>query len=179
MRIVPLPAEWRARALVISNVGDPEAWFSAEERAVIESFDRPKRREEWMLSRIAERELRRRGASGRNVSYSHSRGYGAAAVDDAAVGIDVEVLRDLPEAAARHFLKTPEEAMMQRCSLPHRLLHFWCAKEAAWKQHGGAVATLKRVPLRLIDEVKSGLRFDSVETYAVDDIVVALTLPTS
>lgn len=175
MRVLPLPESWRHRALVVTEVTDPQSWFSAEERTIVEAFGRPKRRLEWMLSRIAEKELRRRGALGHHVSFSHSAGYGAAAVDAQPVGIDVETLREIAEAAAHHFLTEGEIDRMRRCSIAHRLLHFWSAKEAVWKQRGGTVATLKRVPIVFLEEQERGLRFDGVETWAVDDVILALT----
>ena len=68
---------------------------------------------------------------------------------------------------------------MESCTIPHRLLHFWCAKEAAWKQRGGSIPFLKGVPLTMLAENDDGLRFDAAETFAVDDVIVALTRPTS
>ena len=131
------------------------------------------------LGRIAEKELRKRGATGGHVSFSHSGKYGAAAVDVAPVGIDVEVLRDISESAARHFLNDDEIAAMQRCTIAHRMLHFWSAKEALWKQRGGSVPTLKKLRLRLESENADGLRFQDVETFAIGDLVAALTLPSA
>ena len=183
MRVVALPEEWALRACVVAEVVNPRQWFSAEELAIVDAFPRAKRREEWMLSRIAEKELRRRGAGGAHVSYSHRGPYGAAAVGDAPVGIDVEIARDIRPESARFFLTEEESADAQRCRVERALLHFWCAKEAAWKQHGGRVLnpspTLKRVPLRLLRETGRGLLFDLVETVAVDDAIVAVTRPTS
>ena len=180
MRVVPLPEAWALRACVIAEVADARAWFSAEELAIVDAFVREKRREEWMLSRIAEKELRRRGARGGRVSYSHRGAYGAAAVDDAPVGIDVEVARDIRPESARFFLTDDEADDARRCSIDRALLHFWCAKEAAWKQRGGALPTLKRVPIRLLAARADGLLFDIVETVAVGDVIVAVTTrPTS
>jgi phosphopantetheinyl transferase (holo-ACP synthase) len=174
MRIVPLPEAWSLRACVLAEVENPRAWFSAEELAVVDAFAREKRREEWMHSRIAEKELRARGARGEHVSYSHRGPYGAAAVGEEPIGIDVEIARDIRPDSARFFLTADEAADAERCAIPHALLHFWCAKEAAWKQRGGALPTLKRVPLRLLGETDRGLLFDVVETYASGDVVVAL-----
>jgi hypothetical protein len=179
MRVVALPETWALRAMVVAEVGDPRGWFTAEELAVVDAFPRAKRREEWMLSRIAEKELRGRGARGMHTSYSHRGAYGAAAVGDAPVGIDVEVVREVRADSARFFLTDAEAADAQRCTIERALLHFWCAKEAAWKQRGGALPTLKRVPLRLMGEGERGLLFDGVETFAIDDVVVALSRPTS
>ncbi len=174
MRIVPLPKEWSA--LVVAEVEEPRRWFTAEELAIVDAFPRAKRREEWMLSRIAEKELRRRGARGTHVSYSHRGAYGAAAVGDAPLGIDVEVVRDVRPDSARFFLTDAEAAEAQRCAVDRALLHFWCAKEAAWKQRGGALPTLKRVPLRLLREGERGLVFDAVETFASGDVIVAVSV---
>jgi phosphopantetheinyl transferase len=174
MRIVPLPEAWSLCAMVIAEVEEPRARFSSGELAIVDAFPREKRREEWMLSRIAEKELRRRGARGPHVSYSHRGPYGAAAIGESAVGIDVELARDIRPDSARFFLTGGEAADAQHCTVDRALLHFWCAKEAAWKQLGGALPTLKRVPLRLLRETDSGLVFDVVETVAVGDAIVAL-----
>jgi phosphopantetheinyl transferase (holo-ACP synthase) len=176
MKIVPIPDHWRGRAMVISGVRDPHSFFTADELSAIAAFPRPKRQMEWMLSRIAEKELRRRGSHGEHVSFSHSAAYGAAAVDTRPVGIDVQTSREIAEGAARHFLDDEEIEAMRRCGLSHRLLHFWCAKEAAWKQRRGSVPTLKGVRIALVNEQEEGLRFDSVETIAIGDLIVALTL---
>ena len=174
MRIIALPEDWPA--LVIAGVDDPRAWFDQEELRIADAFPREKRREEWMLSRIAEKELRRRGARGGCVSYSHSGPYGAAAVAATPVGIDVELLRAIRPQAAHLFLSRQEEAAAQACAIEQALLHFWCAKEAAWKQRGGATPTLKRVPLRLLREHARGLVFDGAETWRADEVVVAISV---
>src|SRR5438270_11211117 len=173
MRIVPLPEVWTLRACVLAEVANPRAWFDAEELAIADGFPRAKRRDEWMLSRIAEKELRRRGTHGTHVSYSHRGAYGAAAVGETPVGIDVEIARDIRPDSARFFLTDDEAAEARRCGIDRALLHFWCAKEAAWKQRGGALPTPKRVPIRLLAARAGGLLFDVVETVAVDDVIVA------
>ena len=170
-----LPRAWASRACIVRDVEAPESWFTPDELAIANAFRTEKRRVEWMLSRIAEKQLRQRGATGAYVSYSHSGPYGAAAVDEHPIGIDVEVLRDIPERATHLFLSEQEEADAQRCRVANARLHFWSAKEAAWKQFGGAVPTLKRVPLRLLDQNAEGLTFDLVETLRIDDAIVALT----
>jgi phosphopantetheinyl transferase (holo-ACP synthase) len=162
--------ELLGRGIIVSDVANPESWFDS-----IPDFKTPKRRLEWMLSRIAEKELRRRGASGDCVSFSHSGKYGAAAIDVTPIGIDVEVLRKISESAARHFLNDDEIEVMQKCTIPNRMLHFWSAKEAVWKQLGGALPTLKKVRLRLEAEAPNSLRFQNVETFATGDLVAAIT----
>ena len=169
MKIAMLPESWRHRALIVSEVADPESWFDT-----MPEFKTVKRRSEWMLSRIAEMELRRRGTSGSCVSYSHSGKYGAAAIDRTAIGIDVEVLREISESAAHLFLSEEEIESMRRCTIAHRMLHWWSAKEAAWKRLGGSVPTLKKVRLTFESESSSGLRFQNVETFGGEDFVAAL-----
>ena len=166
--------ELRGRGIIVSEVTEPESWFES-----VPDFPRPKRKLEWMLSRIAEKELRKRGAKGECVSFSHSGEYGAAAIDVRPVGIDVEVLRDISESAARHFLNDEEIAAMRRCAIANRMLHFWSAKEAVWKQRGGSVPTLKKLRVQLESENPDGLRFQNVETFAIRDLIAALTLPSA
>ena len=194
MNRVWLPSEWGGRAIVISDIADVDDWFSAEELQVAETFRLAKRRTEWKLSRVAAKQLaierglaphpractiedRRIGES--YLSLSHSGSYAAAAIDRQPIGIDVEALRTISEGAAHLFLTDEEADHMRSLSVAHRLLHFWSAKEAEWKRHGGAIETLKRVPLRLQRETDTGLLFDRVETRQIGDVIVSLTLPTS
>ncbi|HWS72086.1 MAG TPA: 4'-phosphopantetheinyl transferase superfamily protein [Thermoanaerobaculia bacterium] len=179
MRLVALPESWRDRALVVTAVAEPERWLSPDD---LPQFRFEKQRYAWMLSRIAGLELARM----RNVppslvrsdelSFSHSGRYGAAAIGERA-GIDIEVPRVIPRGAAHLFLTEEEIAVADDCAIDNALLHFWCAKEAAWKGHGGAIPTLKRVPLRLVSETERGLQFENVETFA-GEIFAALTRPT-
>lgn len=185
-----LPETWRIRAIVIREGVVPAEWFSSEELAEVEAIVRPKRRAEWLLSRAAAKTLavrlglapdpaacrieRFRIASS-CLSLSHSAPYASAAIDARPVGIDVQVVRPLDERAAHLFLGDDETMAMQACSIADRLIHFWSAKEAAWKRLGGSVETLKRVPLVLVDEANDGLTFDSVETRRIGDLVIALT----
>jgi len=166
MNVIELPPSWRARAVLVN--GEPPEIEAPE-------FKLEKRRREWMLSRAAAALL----PDAKFVSYSHSEPYAAAAKDEVPVGIDVQVVRDLEEAAAHLFLTEAETEAMSHCTIAHRLIHFWCAKEAEWKRHRGATITLQRTPIVLLEESQEGLRFDVVETLAMDDVIVALTRPTS
>jgi phosphopantetheinyl transferase len=162
MNVIELPQSWRVRAVVVD--GEPPEIECPD-------FKLEKRRREWMLSRGAAALL----PDAPFVSYSHSAPYAAAAKDRAPVGIDVQVVREIDERITHVFLTDEETAMMSRCRIAHRLLHFWCAKEAEWKRHGGATLTLKKTPIQLIEESERGLLFDVVETVAIDDVIVALT----
>lgn len=161
MNAIELPDSWRARAVVLRGEGT--------------ELELPKRERERLLSRAAAALL----PDAQFVSYSHSGPYGAAAKDRAPVGIDVQVVRDVAERTTHLFLTDAEAEMMSRCAIGQRLLHFWCAKEAEWKRHGGSTVTLKRTPITLVEERAGGLRFDVVETVAIEDVIVALTLSTS
>ncbi len=192
MRSLPLPPSWHNRTLVLEGIGDdPASWFSDEELAEADAFPRARRREEWLLSRYALKRLavarglaqdprglavtRPQLAGGAWISISHSHGLAAAAIDDLPVGVDIERIRPLDEHVARHFLIESEIGAMERCTVPHRVLHWWCAKEAAWKQRNGAVRFLKEVPLLLERESATGLSFHGVDTFATPEYVVALT----
>jgi len=194
---VPLPESWRGRAIVIGNAELSDDWFTADEIAIAASLRLPKRIAEWKLSRIAAKQLAldlglcaaprectverpwlRVAGAPRHVSISHSGPYAGAAISVEPIGIDVERVRHLSESAAHLFLADAEERAMRNVRLADAIIHFWAAKEAAWKKRGGTIETLKRVPIRLEAETKTGLRFDDVETFATGDLVVALTRPT-
>ncbi|HEX9163376.1 MAG TPA: 4'-phosphopantetheinyl transferase superfamily protein [Thermoanaerobaculia bacterium] len=200
MTRIALPESWRGRALVIGDALFSDGWFTPDELAMSQSFRLQKRRTEWRHGRLAVKLLaielglcrsardcvsdRQRLMVGgvdakRFVSIAHSGGFAAAAIDAAPVGIDVERRRHVRETAAHLFLTDDEAAVMREHRIADPMLHFWSAKEAVWKQHGGAIETLKRVPLHFEAETASGLRFAEVETFATGEIVVALTRPTS
>jgi len=174
MRRVALPESWRA--IVVADVDDPRAWFSEEE---LEAAPRLERRQlGWMLARIAAKELTSRSnviVRSPSLSLSHSGAYGAAAIDERGVGIDIEVPREIDERAAHLFLTDDEEVELHRCTMQWRLIHFWAAKEAAWKRESDRYATLRQLPLRLLDTTPRGLRFDKVETFDAGELIVALT----
>jgi phosphopantetheinyl transferase len=195
MSEIELPPHWRTRALVLRGDVFDLSMFRVSELAMANSFALPKRRREFLLSRLAAKRLACTLGLARDpsacmvvrprllvdfvpvafVSVSHSAPYAAAAIAAAPVGIDVQVVRTFDERAAHLFLSDDETRAMQRCTLPHRALHFWCAKEAAWKRRLGTIATLRAVPLQLLEESPTGLRFDDAETVAVGDVIVAIS----
>ncbi|HJQ37271.1 MAG TPA: 4'-phosphopantetheinyl transferase superfamily protein [Thermoanaerobaculia bacterium] len=175
MKIVELPREWRARAMVIRDVELSRDRFSTEELSIVDEFKLQKRREEWMRARIAAKELAKI-ARGEHVSFSHSGPYGGAAIDVGPIGIDVEVVRPIADAAAHLFLSEEEHEAARGCAIDDALLHFWCAKEAAWKQRQGAVPTLKQLSLPVLGDRGFGVLFEGVETVRVDDVIIALTV---
>jgi 4'-phosphopantetheinyl transferase EntD len=175
---------------------DKEEWFTHEELSIASSFKLPKRRDEWLLSRYAAKQLALRLGIATDprdvrverprlviggvpsewyVSLSHSASYAAAAIDRSPIGVDIQVVRELSDAATHLFLSDAETAEMHRCTLPNAILHFWCAKEAAWKQHSTELATLKQVAIHLERASDSGLLFDAVETTTRGDLIIALT----
>lgn len=178
--------------------GDAGRFLSPLELAALDRMA-GKRRREWALGRIAAKRLAAQhgisdprdcvvergrlvsvaGATLCHLSISHSGPYAAAVAGRGPVGVDVQVVRGIAERAAHLFLSEDEENDMQGCSLPDRMLHFWCAKEAAWKALGGSVPTLRRVALRLRTERERGLLFDRAETAAGEDFILAVTGPIS
>jgi len=186
------------RFLIVRDAYDL-AYFTSEELAIANAFKLEKRRDEWLLARFAAKLLALDRGIVDNprdfvvkcgwgqtpttlngfVSLSHSAPYAAAAIDREPVGIDIQVVRDVSESAAHLFLTDAETAAMQRCAIADRLLHFWCAKEAAWKPRSHSYTTLKQLPLQLCEELADELRFDIVETRRLDDVILAITRPTS
>lgn len=184
------------RVLILRGDYDPD-FFTAGELATAAAFKLEKRRREWLLSRFAAKSLAlRMGLAGDPrtcdvarpalivdgsptswfVSLSHSEPFAAAALAREPVGIDVQVVRELPERSAHLFLSPEEIEAMECCTLPERLLHFWCAKEAAWKQRSDEYATLRQLPLTFLEESTSSLSFASVKTQRVGELIVAVTV---
>ena len=188
MRYIAIPESWRGRALVVTDVDDPRSWFLDGELEFAPRLER--RRHDWMLARIAAKQLAFDLAlcddprafvvtRSRGLSLSHSKGFGAAAIDERGCGIDIEAPRDVNEGAAHLFLRDDEAEAMRACTIAHRLIHFWSAKETAWKRESERYATLKQLPLKCEEELANGLLFDCVETFDAGPVIVALTRPTS
>ena len=194
MNVVPTP--WGRNVLVVAGDAPDPSLFTAAELEETAAFRLEKRRTEWMLSRAAAKRLaaelgicgdplecsvreRRLLVGGRPapwyLSLSHSPPYAAAALSPDPVGIDVQVVRPFAAEAAHLFLREEEIEAMQRCAIEHRLLHFWCAKEAAWKRRSQKFATMRQLPLTLLEEGETSLRFDDAETIAIDDVIVAVS----
>lgn len=173
----------------------PLTFFTDDELATANAFTLAKRREEWLLSRAAAKQLAmnegfaddpRRvtverplllidgASSGWYVSLSHSFPYAGAAIDRQPVGFDVQVVREIAEWSSHLFLTDTETEQMRRCAIPHRVLHFWCAKEAAFKRDV-ATPTMKQTPIQLVEERTDGLTFNVVETEAMGELIVAVT----
>jgi 4'-phosphopantetheinyl transferase EntD len=196
MKIVETP--FGSEVLVVTTMASapPADWFSPEEQAEAGAFRLSKRREEWLASRgaakqlasalglcreprdcrVASRQLLVGGSpAGVHLSLSHSAPYAGAAISPRPVGIDVQVIRPFDDAAAHLFLSEEEIAAMRECSLPDALLHWWCAKEAAWKRFSPRYATMRQLPLQLLREESSGLHFDLAESVALGELIVAIS----
>jgi len=197
MKMVATP--WDGRVLIIRDGNLQGGTFTEAELATADAFKLESRRREWLLSRLAAKQLAVQlglAADPRTVtverpflvidgqvtdwrvSLSHSAPYAGAAIARSPIGLDVQVVRELDERAAHLFLSPEETDQLNRCMLPHRILHFWCAKEAAWKHRSEEFVTLRQVPLTMVEERANGLLFETVETRAIDDFVAAITLPT-
>jgi phosphopantetheinyl transferase len=135
-------------------------WSTEEERRYADSLPLPQRRIEFLASRIAARQaaVRLFGAkpeeitldrserqptiavagSRQYVSYSHTHGIGAAAVDSAPIGVDLERSRIVSPRMAKFFLTDRERDEALESPLLHPLIHCWSAKEAAFKMFGTA-----------------------------------------
>lgn len=194
MNVIETP--WADRVLVIRDAELRRDWFADEELEIASAFKLDSRRDEWLLSRMAAKQLSMQlgvaddprivtvnrpflASTEWRVSLSHSAPYAGAAIAREPIGIDVQSVRKLDERAAHLFLSPEEIEMLERCSIEHRILHWWCAKEAAWKRRSDEFKTLRQLPLQLLDERDGAMRFDAVETRIIGDVIVAVTLPTS
>lgn len=197
--MIELSLPWRGRNVILVRFEEREtveALLSEQELVESRTFRLEKRQREWQLARAAAKQLALRVGAADDplrvsvarphilvdgvaapwfVSLSHSANHAAAICGSAPVGIDVQAVRTIRESAAHLFLSDAESDAMRACNLPDRLLHFWCAKEAAWKQRSLEHATLKQVPLALQHESENGLQFDLVETFRREDLIVAIT----
>jgi phosphopantetheinyl transferase len=194
--VIPVVTPWPDRVLVVRDVETYDGWFGPDELALADTFKLDKRRHDWLRSRLAAKSLALQLGLAHDprafrierprilvdgapqdvyVSLSHSAPYGGAAIARDSIGIDVETIRELSPNAAHLFLTDDEIRETERCHTPNTLLHFWSAKEAAWKKLGGSVATLKQVPLHVNSETSTGIRFLEVETFRADDVIVAVT----
>ena len=172
------------------------AFFTRAELDTAAAFKLQKRRDEWLLSRFAAKRLAlelgivsdpRTCTIERPVLYvegeptswfvslSHSASYAGAALSREPVGIDVQVVRAIAEWSSHLFMSDAEAEVMRACGLQHRALHFWCAKEAAWKRRSDEFSTMKQLPLRLVAERADGLLFDQAETRLEGELITALT----
>jgi len=207
MRIVEVPSDWSSWLRIVADVtpDDLQGHLTTSERADVERLRAPERRLERAASRIAGKILltetmslgdarevefakdedrpfaRLRGSAvPLSVSFTHSHGLGAAAVAESPVGIDLERFRDIRPQMTRFFLSPSEFSAAESLDLPWSLLHFWSAKEAAFKM-SRTYPTLLKTPLHVTAITSSGLTFEvsgtgaEVETRVVEtEFVVAL-----
>lgn len=191
MRTIDTP--WPDRVLVVEADRELRSFFSEAELEQAATFRLPKRREEWLLVRAAAKQfalqlgiasdprqltIERPQIGDWFVSLSHSGNFAAAALSREPVGVDVQVVRSIAEWSTHLFLSEREAEQMRSCSIVDRVLHFWCAKEAAFKRLPD-YPTMKQLPLFLEEERADGLRFDAVETVRIGELIVALTRPSA
>lgn len=160
----PAPGDMAPPALLESAL----VALTPEERELCDAFKFPKRRNDWLLGRLAakravqaaegkDRELSAiavlplpsgcpsfAGAEGMadwGVSISHGHGRAAAVVAPGPVGVDVEQLRALPEGGWRFFLNPKEREWLADAPLgPQSEIVVWALKEAAYKALQGSVS---------------------------------------
>ncbi|MGK2859035.1 MAG: 4'-phosphopantetheinyl transferase family protein [Thermoanaerobaculia bacterium] len=204
MRFVETPSSWSWIVRIVAEADDREIaeLLDLTERGEIVSLRAVQRQRERTASRVAAKSLAlERGfvdlasrirfakADARPVvfvdgaerslfvSFSHTAGIGAAALHDSPVGIDLEHERVIDPRATKFFLRDDELAVAASCRVENALLHWWCAKEAAFKL-AAEYPTLLRVPLALESETADGLvlrgpRDARVETVRLGSSLVA------
>jgi phosphopantetheinyl transferase len=204
VRIIEIPSAWSAIVRIVADADDREIaeLLDLEERGEIESLRAVERQRERAASRVAAKSMAlERGiveyasrirftksdarpvvtVDGAEralfVSFSHTAGIGAAALHDAAVGLDLEYERPIDPRATKFFLRDDELTAALASGVGNALLHWWCAKEAAFKM-STRFTTLLRVPLALEQETATGLVLRGpgrarVETVRLSDALVA------
>jgi 4'-phosphopantetheinyl transferase EntD len=211
VRFLETPPAWSALVRIVAEADEREIveLLDAEELGELSSLRAVQRQGERAASRVAAKSLAlERGFVDRAsrirfaksearpvvvvdgserslfVSFSHTAGIGAAALHDMPVGIDLEHERLIEPRATKFFLRDEELALAQSSAVANALLHWWCAKEAAFKLSAD-YPTLLRVPLVLERETPTGLVLRGphgslVETARLtNDLVAALALVSS
>lgn len=144
--------------------------LTPEEQAALAHYSVPKRRREWLLGRLAAKEaiagltglplemvairklpggrpafhLPEDRLPGWHLSISHSHGWAAALVAPGPAGVDLELLRELPEGGHRFYLSEAEREWLAGRPLgPHGAVIVWALKEAAFKALEGALPHLR------------------------------------
>lgn len=183
MRFLEIPSGWSSIVRIVEDAGEREIeeLLDLDERNEIASLRAVQRHGERAASRVAAKSLAlERGfvdlpsrirftksderpvvlVDGVEpmlfVSFSHTAGIGAAALHDAPVGLDLEHERVIDPRATKFFLRGDELAHAASSGVENALLHWWCAKEAAFKLAADH-PTLLQVPLALECESAAGL----------------------
>jgi phosphopantetheinyl transferase len=206
MNILPVPAEWHRTLRIVTDVTDEDRtrMLTIPEQERVRSFPRERRQAEWSASRIAAKllaldlglcsdpracaivssyrkpALAIEGLNGKwHVSISHSSGAGAAGLDPGPIGIDIQQPRQLNPRITKFYLQDEELDQLLGVAVAHPLIHFWCAKEAAFKLKAGP-GWLKRVAIELKGETADGLTFalsypvtGVVHTFGVGEQMIA------
>lgn len=169
---------------LIETGSDPSARksLSSDELEIFDRLRNPKRAAEWAAMRsVAKRLVVSRGLAADpcavsiptigerprvlldgvlapfQISLSHSGDYYAAAVSEEPVGIDVQIRRPIADGALHFFLSDEEQEELARLDESSALrIHYWVAKEAAFKFDHEA-RTYKAVTIRLLSRRGTGL----------------------
>ncbi len=188
------------------EVSDPVAWLHPSELEIGEQIELERRRSEWMMARIAVKQLAIRlglcddpsecvipsrgiapalhihgRSSELHLSISHSAHLAAAAISPAPIGIDIQVRRPVDLRSRRFFLRDDEEDLLLTND-DDQLLELWSAKEAALKAAG--VTRYREVSLHAPSVASDGRSFEfqagsmdgHVETAWLDERRVVLAL---
>lgn len=207
MKEVEVVHPWRQHIALVCDVtqDDIRRMLTERERAFAESLPLAQRRREWAAARIAARvaAMRQYGVDEREVhltteearpvaliaserhcvSFSHTGGLGAAAVERIPIGIDIERVRPLVPRTAKFFLSTAESAAAHEVETADALMHFWSAKEAAFKMFSRctllseiALEVRSAEPTSLTLECSFGsMRGTVITTYEEGDHVLAVS----
>ena len=164
------------------------AFLSDEERARLDGYGVEKRRREFLLGRVAARQLLSDvlgaapaevplavaedgavevgGDGAWRVSISHTGEEAVAAVAERAVGVDLERIRERPERLHRFLLSEEERPLLERLPMPEAdaFTLCWALKEAVLKaQRCGLRRSPKTVRIAALDAEAGTARLDTRE----------------
>lgn len=116
-------------------------------------------------------------------SLAHSSGICAAAVGDAEIGIDIELIKQAPrkEELAKRFFTEDERRQLSEANTDENFLLIWTQKEALVKMHGASLArslsnALPEGKRIFSDVIDAGDRRLAISVWAAEDSEIEINI---
>ena len=110
-----------------------------------------------------------------HISLSHSGGFVVIALDNSAVGIDVEMTRKIDDAVVSHALSQDESDYVGTSQ--HRFFEVWTMKESYLKCTGTGISGCKRLNHISVFRLPNGYKVKEIES--TNDYVISVCMATS